>query len=488
MIKTKKEYPRIVALVFLLLAMLLMISVRSASADEVAATGIYLSQGSITVSIGGSAGLVATVMPDNANQDVAWFSSDSQIATAQNGCVFGVSAGNATITATTWGGGYSATCAVTVNPRVLVPTGVTLSDTSLSVPVNTTASLVASVQPDNATQDIIWSSDNPSVATVSIYGVQGVAPGVAHITATDDGCAATCTITVTSNDADLKSLTVSGGALNPSFDPATTSYTLTVSMDATSVDVTPVLADSTATVTVNNNVVTSGQAQTLNIANLSAVKIYVAASDGSNTKIYTLAISRASSLDAVASDSDLPADVQGYWAAAQIQSLLDKKIVSGYPDGSFKPDQPVTRAEFAAMLVNSLGLTPGANQVSFTDVSPGDWFYSAVETAAQNGIVKGSGGSFDPNAVISREQMAVMVDGALPIAKIKVVPASFEIYGFADHNAIDKWAVAGITDCISAGLMSGMTGDTLAPQADATRAQAAAMIYSLLDKAGKLTS
>ena len=78
MIKTKKEYPRIAALVFLLLTMLLMISVRSASADEVAATGIYLSQGSVTVSIGGSAGLAATVMPDDANQDVAWFSSDAQ--------------------------------------------------------------------------------------------------------------------------------------------------------------------------------------------------------------------------------------------------------------------------------------------------------------------------------------------------------------------------------------------------------------------------
>ncbi len=84
--------------------------------------------------------------------------------------------------------------------------------------------------------------------------------------------------------------------------------------------------------------------------------------------------------------------------------------------------------------------------------------------------------------------MAVMVNGALPIAKAKVIPASFEIYGFTDHNNIDKWAVGGLTDCISAGLMRGMTETTLAPQADATRAQAAAMIYSLLDKAGKLTS
>ena len=74
----------------------------------------------------------------------------------------------------------------------------------MSVPAGTTASLVASVQPSDATQDITWSSDNPSAATVSIYGVQGIAPGVAHITATDSGCTATCTATVTKNDRRLE--------------------------------------------------------------------------------------------------------------------------------------------------------------------------------------------------------------------------------------------------------------------------------------------
>jgi hypothetical protein len=179
--------------------------------------------------------------------------------------------------------------------------------------------------------------------------------------------------------------------------------------------------------------------------------------------------------------SDVPSS---YWGYAAIGSLSSQGIVSGYPDGTFKPDATVTRAEFATMLVKALDLNTTGTAGTFTDVTADDWYYNSVSTAVYAGLASGTGDSlFAPNALITREQMAVMVAKAMG-TKAPAVDGT-ELNSFSDGSTVSSWAVSGMEEAVKAGIVSGVTTDTLAQQADATRAQAAAMIYKLLSVLGK---
>jgi hypothetical protein len=118
-------------------------------------------------------------------------------------------------------------------------------------------------------------------------------------------------------------------------------------------------------------------------------------------------------------------------------------------------------------------------------VSEGDWFYDAVESAFQAGWAKGfDDGTFKPDAVLSREQVAAMVANILALSKIPVVAESLD--KFTDvKDSTGAWWYPDLVTVYSAGLIRGMTGATLAPSADATRAQAAVIVYGLLQKLGK---
>ena len=179
--------------------------------------------------------------------------------------------------------------------------------------------------------------------------------------------------------------------------------------------------------------------------------------------------------------TDIPA---GYWAYDAISSLSSKGIVSGYPDGTFKPDTTITRAEFATMLVKALGLNTAGTTGQFTDVTADDWYYGSVNAAVYAGLVSGTGDHlFAPNDAITREQMAVMVAHALG-SKAPAVDGT-ELNAFSDRSSVNSWAVTGMEEAVKAGIVSGMTAGTLAPKDNATRAQAAAMIYKLLTVLGK---
>ena len=173
-----------------------------------------------------------------------------------------------------------------------------------------------------------------------------------------------------------------------------------------------------------------------------------------------------------------------YWGYDAISSLSGQGIVSGYPDGTFKPDATITRAEFATMLVKALGLNTTGTTGQFTDVTADSWCYGSVNAAVYAGLVSGMGDHlFAPNALITREQMAVMVAKALG-SKAPATDGT-ELNAFSDSSAVSSWAVTGMEEAVKAGIVSGMTADTLAPKANATRAQAAAMIYKLLSVLGK---
>ena len=165
------------------------------------ATGITLSQTSLTLEVGKTQTLTASIQPSDAtDKSVAWKSSDTSVAAVSaSGKVTAKAAGTCTITATAKdGSGLKATCQLTVVQPV---TGITLSHTSLSLEVGKTQTLTATIQPADATdKSVTWTSSNTSVATVSTSGkVTAKAVGTCTVTcAAKDGSGikAECKVTV----------------------------------------------------------------------------------------------------------------------------------------------------------------------------------------------------------------------------------------------------------------------------------------------------
>ncbi len=205
-----------------------------ANPTTVDVTGVSLNKTTATLTVGDTETLTATVSPDDAtDKTVTWLSSDTAVATVENGVVTAVGSGSANITVTTTDGSKMASCAVTVNaatPSVVNVTGVEINKTSTTLTVGGTETLTATVSPDDATdKSVKWSSDNTSVATVDANGkVTAVAEGTATITVTatngtentSDDKTATCAVTV--NAATPSVVNVTGVEINK------TSTTLTV--------------------------------------------------------------------------------------------------------------------------------------------------------------------------------------------------------------------------------------------------------------------
>jgi N-acetylmuramoyl-L-alanine amidase len=187
-------------------------------------------------------------------------------------------------------------------------------------------------------------------------------------------------------------------------------------------------------------------------------------------------------------------DVNTNWAQDQLTALAKKEIISGYPDGTFKPDDLVTRAEFSSMLVKALAektLTLKGVQPSFADVTKGDWFYGAVGVSWKLDLVKGlQDGSFAPNENITREQMASVINRSMLLVngneQVSDSEATQILSTYKDQDTISQWAKPELATAIKAGLFNGMSDSTLDPQNTGTRAQAAALIYRLMAQNGLL--
>ncbi|WP_159882499.1 S-layer homology domain-containing protein [Paenibacillus puerhi] len=181
---------------------------------------------------------------------------------------------------------------------------------------------------------------------------------------------------------------------------------------------------------------------------------------------------------------DDTASVQA-WAGRQIEVAAAKGIVEGRAEKQFVPNETVTRAEFAKMIVNTFGLqAPNASE-SFDDVNDSDWFQPYVAAAVKHGLVNGrSEGQFEPNGKITRAEMATIAARALTSVKdiAAVKDADAALKGFVDSEDIHASLKAGVALSASAGIIIGEEGDKFNPNANSTRAQAAVVIYRLLNK------
>lgn len=168
-------------------------------------------------------------------------------------------------------------------------------------------------------------------------------------------------------------------------------------------------------------------------------------------------------------------DIAGHWAYASINQLVAAGSISGYPDGSFKPDNTITRAEFATVLVKAFHLASQDGK-TFTDTA-GHWAKDYIAAAAANGVVNGyENGAFGPDDPITREQMAVMV-----VKAAKLAAASGELQ-FADSGSISDWAREAVITATQNGFMKGNPDNTVRPGDSATRAEAVTIIVNALNK------
>ena len=145
-----------------------------------------------------------------------------------------------------------------------------------------------------------------------------------------------------------------------------------------------------------------------------------------------------------------PSDIAGHWAESVITQWQNKGLIQGYEDGTFKPGNTITRAEFVTLMNNAKGFW-SEGSINFSDVKNGSWFYSAVARAVAAGYVKGySDGSFKPGNTITRAEAAVMIANA---ARLSANEAG--AYRFTDVGSIPAWARGSVGAVVAAGYMTG---------------------------------
>ncbi|MBX6378717.1 MAG: S-layer homology domain-containing protein [Clostridia bacterium] len=205
------------------------------------------------------------------------------------------------------------------------------------------------------------------------------------------------------------------------------------------------------------------------------------------------------------------ADLKGHWAAGSILRMAAAGVFRGFPDGTARPDAPVTRAEFTGLLVRQLGLTvrEGAVPMTFTDAQAiPDWAYLEVWAAVAAGVVRGLGdGRFDPSGPVTREQAATMLARALwpeavggsaadpggpagdgkPTGDGKPADDGKPVDGdvgpippFGDWGQVSSWARSAVAEAVRRGVLMGYPDAVLRPGATLTRAEA----LVLLSRAG----
>ncbi|MZQ84635.1 hypothetical protein GQF01_21235 [Paenibacillus sp. 5J-6] len=175
-------------------------------------------------------------------------------------------------------------------------------------------------------------------------------------------------------------------------------------------------------------------------------------------------------------------DTAGHWAEVSIKNAVNGGIVSGYPDGTFKPDSTVTRAEFAVMLMNAWKLQGEGAQLTFTDNGKiGAWAQQAIAKAVKAGIIHGyEDGSFRPDAQITRAEMAVIIANAMGASTTAGAAT-----GFSDDGNIPAWAKDSVAFVKQAGIVQGRDKNTFAPQANATRAESVVVLLKALEQKNK---
>jgi uncharacterized surface protein with fasciclin (FAS1) repeats len=178
-----------------------------------------------------------------------------------------------------------------------------------------------------------------------------------------------------------------------------------------------------------------------------------------------------------------------YWALPFIQALSARNIITGFPDGTFKPNQPLTRAEFAALIQKAFNQNP-VRQLSaggFRDVPTNYWAASAIQEAYETGFLSGYPGDvFQPNQQIPKVQAIVGLTSGLGLTTNENASNILSTY-YTDSSAIPNYAVNNVAAATQANIVVNYPNvNQLNPQVPLTRAEAAAILYQALVRQGQV--
>ncbi|MGE5381246.1 MAG: S-layer homology domain-containing protein, partial [Methylocystaceae bacterium] len=414
--------------------------------EPAAVTGITLNKSSMTIVVGSFENLIYSIEPSNAaDKSVIWFSSNTSVATVDTlGIVTGVSAGTATITVTTNDGGKTAACIVTV-------IGASHGDS------NTTDLILT----------VVETTTGEGVLNPALGGIIGLAADVV-VNIPGGALLGNSNITVTVNrettspavSPDLQPLGdvyhfQVGGAAHYTFaKPITLSFNFNPSTVPVGANPAVFYYDDQAKKWVNIGGVVTGSTITITIDHFSQFTV--------------MAIKPMLQFT----------DLNNHWAEDFVNKLIAKGVINGYPDGSFKPEQTMTRAEFITVVARAFSLTTDeAYTLTYQDekIIP-TWAKSYVTACAKAGVLPSIwGNKLNSNNNITRAEIVYIVGQAM---KIKIAPNTK--LPFKDQ--IPSWAAGYVQWAVDYGIIIGYPNKTFKPNITATRAEACAILSKTLDK------
>ena len=496
-----------------------------ASQAVIPVTGVTLSENALTLTVGGTGTLTATVSPGNAtNRAVTWTSSDTAVATVSNGVVTAVSPGTATITARS--GGKTASCTVNVTPPaeeepdptppgdgsgssgdssgggsssrpshpepaeppVDVTTGTTTQggqDTT-----QTTARPPAVVEDGAASasisssvgQEIVQQAqENDSTSVVIAPEIDGdvTSTQVSLPASTVESLGSETSVSLTISTP-VASVTIPNGGLT---DLATGGETVTVSAQVTGNTVTLEVASGGerveavtggVTLTVPAEDTTPGTVAVLIQANGTREVIRKSVAGERTVTIPLRGSATVEIVDNSGSFDDVSADS---WYSGAVAFVSGHELFSGTGGAVFAPDESMTRGMLAQVLHNLESNPAAGSRTAFRDVAADDWYAQAVAWAASEGIVSGYGnGAFGPGDPVTREQLAVMLYRYAQHEGYDTTQGGMAIREYADYDQISDFAREALDWAVSAGIINGTSATTLSPSGSATRAQVAVIL------------
>ncbi len=165
-------------------------------------------------------------------------------------------------------------------------------------------------------------------------------------------------------------------------------------------------------------------------------------------------------------------NLDNHWAKTELKSWIERGWLKGFPDGSIKPDQKVTRAEFIALVNNAFGFSEQA-EIGYTDLKSTDWSYAQFAKAIKAGYISGfADGTMRPGRLITREEAATIAGKLLGLNGDEGAPR----LGFKDVDSIAGWSLKSVQAVVFRNIMRGTTGNLFEPGRALTRAEAVALL------------
>jgi len=177
------------------------------------------------------------------------------------------------------------------------------------------------------------------------------------------------------------------------------------------------------------------------------------------------------------SKSNTFSDIEEHWAKDWITKAVKLGFVSGYEDGTFKPDRTITRAEFSKLLNSAMHIENAAS-LNFSDVSKSEWFYNEVQKSVASGFFSGyENNTFRPNNPIRREEVAKVVNNTITSGETDGEGATL----LKDYSTIQDWAKPSVNTVYNKGYILGYPNGVYMPSKSLTRAEAVKIIYEIVE-------